>query len=109
MAVISYQSGVLALECYPEYSGEQNVVFNVAWKMTGTDGVRVAEYRGKTSVPYNDGDFIPYNQLSEQQVLAWVDRYAAPGEMAAARALIDNNINAQSRPSTATPPLPWNG
>lgn len=106
---MSYATHILALTCYPEFEGQRDVVFNVAWKMTGSDGVRVGEYRSKTSVPYTDGPFTPYSLLTEPQVVAWVDRYTSPGEMAAARAYIDNNIASQTEPSTASPPLPWVG
>lgn len=103
-----YSTNVVALECYPEFAGENNVVFNIAWKMVGTDGTYQAEYRGKTAVPYSDGEFTPYSELTEQKVMAWVDRYTPAGDMLAARAFIKNNIAAQTQPSPATPPLPWN-
>lgn len=104
----SYATTVTALTCYPEFAGLQDVVFNVAWTMTGTDGVRTAEYRGKTSVPYAAGSpFTPYAQLTQEQVLDWVSRYTSPGEIAAARAFIDIGISSQTTLSTATPPLPW--
>lgn len=105
---ISYATSVVALTCYPEFAGLQDVVFDVAWTMTGTDGVRTAEYRSKTSVPYTAGSqFTPYAQLTEPQVLSWIDRYTSPGELTAARAFIDNGISSQSALSTASPPLPW--
>lgn len=107
--MVSYATTVTALSCYPEYEGLQDVVFTVAWTMTGTDNVNSGEYRGKTSVPFTAGSpFTPYAQLTPEQVLSWVDRNTPASEIVAARAFIDNQITAQQNAiTTASPPLPW--
>lgn len=96
------------MDCYPEYDNETDVVFNVHWTLTGVDG----EYRGKVygtqTVPLDSGaPFTPFADLTEEQVIGWVQ--AAMGEEVVAdyEANVAAQIEVQINPPVVNPPLPW--
>ena len=96
---------VNAMDCYPQESGNTDVVFNVHWTCSGTDGTYNASVYSTCSVPGPGNPFTPYDQLTQDQVLGWVwangvDKFATE---AAVVQQIDNQIN----PPVVTPPLPW--
>ena len=97
---------VTAMDCYPQESGNTDVVFNVHWTCAGTDGTYNASVYSTCSVPAPSGSaFTPYADLTQDQVLGWiwangVDKFATESAVVQQ---IDNQIN----PPVVTPPLPW--
>ena len=97
---------VTAMDCYPQESGNTDVVFNVHWTCSGTDGTYNASVYSTCSVPAPSGSaFTPYSSLTQDQVLGWiwangVDKFATESAVVQQ---IDNQIN----PPVVTPPLPW--
>lgn len=106
-----YQWAVNSLTAYPEHEGEQNVVFQIAWVCSATDGEghNAATY-GAVDVAYASGSpFTPYADLTLDQVNVWVAGALGPDGVAAAEAACDAMIDAQKAPvAPVTPPLPWN-
>ena len=95
----TYTWTVQALDCYPTYEGETDVVFVVSWRCDATDGTYSSFNTGQTQVPYISGDpYTPYADLTQDQVLGWV--WAVTSE-ADTQAYLDNQLNAE------TLPLPW--
>jgi len=102
----TYTWTVQALNCYPEYEGETDVVFVVSWRCNATDGTYSSFNTGQTQVPYISGDpYTPYADLTQEQVLGWV--YANGVDQAAVEAALATNIADQVNPPVVTPPLPW--
>jgi len=107
--VNTYQWAVNSMTAYPEFEGEQNVVFQVAWVCSATDGEghNAATY-GTVDVTYESGTpFTPYNELTLEQVNGWVASALGPEGVAKAEADCDSQIEAQKVPGPITPPLPW--
>lgn len=77
---VTYTWVIEQMNCYPQANGKTDVVFNVAWRLNGTDGKYSATVYGTIGLqPYQAGDpFTPYDQLTEDQVVGWVE--AAMGE-----------------------------
>ena len=106
----SYQWSVNSMTAYPEAEGEQNVVFQIAWVLSATDGTYNAAAYGSVDTTYVAGTpFTPYDQLTLDQVNGWVSTALGPDGIAKAQADCDAAIAAQQAPDLpVTPPLPWN-
>lgn len=99
---------VVQMEAYPEYGGETDVVFTVHWTLTGTDGTYVGSVYGSQGVSLNpDVPFTPYDQLTEEQVIGWVQDAMGAEQVATYEANVAQQIEDQINPPVVTPPLPW--
>ena len=70
----TYSLKITQIDCLPSQNNLNNVVIKAHWAYTGTtEDNRSAGYGGTTEISYVDGDpFIPYDQLTEEQVSGWV-------------------------------------
>ena len=101
-----YTRSIQSLPAYREIDGNSDVVFSVNWLLIGTDGIFSAAWNMSTSVPYVAGQpFIPYADLTETEVNAWIDEYTSPEQITNAELYIQNSITNQQ--TVTTPPLPW--
>ena len=99
---------VVQMDAYPEYEGEADVVFTVHWTLTGTDGTYVGSVYGSVGVSLNEGaTFTPYEDLTEAQVIGWVQDALGAEQVAAYEANVAQQIADQIDPPVVTPPLPW--
>jgi hypothetical protein len=57
------------------------------------------------SFPAPEGTFIPYDQLTQDQVLGWC--WANGVDKDATEASIQSQIDGQINPTVIQPPLPW--
>jgi hypothetical protein len=104
----TYTWAVVAMKAYPEQGGFQNVVCGVNWTCTGVDGEFSHIYCGGTSVTLDPNDpFIPYDQLTEDEVIGWVQSALGPEGVAEVYADINVQIAKQKNAPVAQP-LPWN-
>jgi hypothetical protein len=96
------------LDRYPEKDGHTDVVFVAHWRLNGTDGVNTATVYGSVGLTYEEGaPFTPYEDLTEDQVVGWVQAALGPEQV---QALTDNvaaQLAAIANPPVVTPPLPW--
>ena len=100
--------GVVQMDAYPEYDGETDVVFTVHWTLTGTDGVYVGSVYGSVGVSLDEGaTFTPYEDLTEAQVVGWVQDALGEEQVASYEANVAQQIADQIDPPVVTPPLPW--
>ena len=97
------------MSCYPQEFDETDVVFSAAWRVNGTDGTYNATVYGSQSVaPYTEGaPFIPYADLTQPEVIGWVQNEMGESQVAAINASIEQQIENQVNPPTTNPPLPW--
>jgi hypothetical protein len=96
------------MDAYPEADGDTDVVFNVHWTLTGEEaGFNGSVYGSQTVAVDPDAPFTPYADLTEEQVIGWVQ--AAMGEevVAGYEANVAQQINDQVAPPVVTPALPW--
>lgn len=98
------------MTAYPEHEGEKDVVFQVSWVLSATDGTYNSAAYGTVDVTYVAGSpYTPYDQLTLDQVNGWVADALGPEGIAKAEADCDAQIAAQKAPDQPiTPPLPWN-
>jgi len=106
----TYAWSVNSMTAYPEAEGEQNVVFQIAYVVSATDGTYNSAAYGSVDTTYVAGTpFTPYDQLTLDQVNGWVATALGPDGIAKAQADCDAAIAAQQAPDLpVTPPLPWN-
>jgi hypothetical protein len=104
--MITYTKQIVSLTCYSQIDGESDVVFTINWNLIGNEDVLSASLSCAASVPYEAGQpFIPYADLTKEQVLTWIDQYTTPEMMASYEQIIADNIEKQK--VIVTPPLPW--
>jgi len=100
--------GVVQMECYPEYEGQPDMVFNVHWNLTGTEDNYVGYAYGSVSVPLADEEnFTPYEELTQEQVIGWVKDALGEEQVLNYEANVAAQIEAQRNPTVVKPPLPW--
>jgi hypothetical protein len=87
-------------------------VVNVQWTLTGTDGTHTASIGGNTQYPVSEAQsgFVPYVQLTQSQVIGWVQASLGEQGIANFEANVQGQINSFANPpvSPVTQPLPWN-
>lgn len=89
-------------------NGFTEVVLSAGWRCTGNEsGQASSVYGSVTFIPPQAGDpnFVPYNQLTQQQVLGWV--WASGVNQAATEAAVQTNLNNLINPPVVQNPLPW--
>ena len=92
-----------------DYTLPECCVQTAHWRVSKTDGAASASVYGTISLPHKDHnapDFIPYDQLTEAQVVQWVKEEMGGNQVAAHEAAVQAKIDAQINPSTASG-LPW--
>jgi hypothetical protein len=105
---ITYEWKINQLECYPQADGHTNVVFTVHWDRLATDGTYNARIYGSQAVTLDaDAPFTPYADLTEAQVIGWLEEAFGPETLAAQEAALDKQIADQINPPVIRPPLPW--
>ena len=89
---------------------EPDFVVNIMWTLTGTDGTNTASISSDTQKAQVEGDdFTPYADLTEAQVLGWVQDDLGADGIANYEANVDGQINSMINPpvSPTVEPLPW--
>ena len=96
------------MNCYPPSEGQTNVVFIVHWRVNATDGTFYATAYGTVGITYEVGSpYTPYADLTQDQVVGWVQNAMGPKQVASIEAGLATNIANQVNPPVVTPPLPW--
>jgi len=99
---------VVQMDAYPEYEGETDVVFTVHWTLNGTDGTYNGSVYGTVGVTIDEGaTFTPYEDLTLDQVIGWVQDALGEEQVASYEANVAQQIADQIDPPVVTPPLPW--
>ena len=88
---------------------EPDFVVNVRWKLTGTDGTNTASIGGDSTFSQEGDTFTPYADLTESQVLGWVQDQLGENGIANYQANVDGQINSMINPpvTPTAEPLPW--
>lgn len=90
------------MDTLPAVEGKEDVVVRAHWVYVGTDGKGVGTFGGSTEIPLAKGkDFIPFADLTEEQVAEWVIANWAPHQKATYEEAIKNQA------LISAPKLPW--
>jgi hypothetical protein len=82
-----------------------DVVITADWRCNGTDGTYSGTCYGSASFAPPTGNFTPYEDLTQDQVLGWC--YSNGVDKVAIEANVTAQINDQINPPVIAPPLPW--
>jgi hypothetical protein len=106
--MITYSWTITALNSYPEYMGEQDVVFSIFATYTGTDGTYSSSVDiSQSLIIGNETIFTPYADLTEEQVLGWLLAALTPLQISQMQSTITAQIIADNQPPFVQLPLPW--
>lgn len=105
--MINYTLDIVKLECYPQAHGETNVIFDVYFTITGSDGTYESKGTSSVSLTKDGAAYIPYANLTHADVIAWVQQTITPEELAVLENSIAWCIAQQITPSVVSPALPW--
>jgi len=89
----------------PIEGSNPDVVITADWRCNGTDGTYSGTCYGSCSFQPPSGEFTPYDQLTEAQVLNWC--YENGVDKTAIEANVTLQIENQIDPPVVTLPLPW--
>lgn len=93
----------------PKEQGKTDVVISASYRVTGVDGKFVAVFSSSQNFTYTGGDFTPYEDLTEAQVVGWVQDALGESGVNSINANLEAQIENQKNPPL-TPeslPLPW--
>lgn len=104
----TYSWIISQLEAYPEHEGKTDVVFTVHWRRQATDGTHTSDIYGSQSVTLDpDAPFTPYADLTEAEVIGWLEAAFGAETLAAQITALDKQIEDQINPPVIRPKLPW--
>ena len=102
----------LSYEVGPDSEGHSDIVNNIEWLLTASDGEdppHEALWSGVTHVSWEEGDdWIPYGDLVESDVVGWVVDGLAEGELDSMKSKLDAEIEEEADPTEeSTSDMPW--
>lgn len=104
----TYTWYVNQLDAYPEHEGNTDVVFTAHWRLSATDGTYNGSVYGTVGLTLDpENPFTPFADLTEAQVVGWVQDALGEETVAASEANVAQQIAAQINPPVVSPPLPW--
>jgi hypothetical protein len=105
----TYTWVISQLDCYPTQDNKTDVVFTVHWRRQATDGSgHNGDIYGSQAITLNpDETFVPYANLTQAEVIGWLEAAMGAETLAAQEAALDKQIADQINPPTTSPPLPW--
>lgn len=106
---ITYKWQINRLDCNPKIDGNTDVVVTVHWDRLASDGNgHNARIYGSQVLTYNPAwPLTPYADLTEDQVIGWLEGAFGAETLAAQEAALDKQIADQINPPIVYPPLPW--
>lgn len=102
----TYNWIIAALNCKVNENDLQDVVYNVHWRYTATNenGISAETYGAQSVSPPSEEEFTPYDQLTKEQVVGWLE---GSMDVSSMNLMLDNQIELIVNPVDVTPPLPF--
>ena len=106
----TYNWNCKTVDCYPEQNNEADVVYNVHWIVTGTsdqlnpEGVAYSATNIGTQTLDTSQitEFIPFDQLTNDEVVAWTKGAMGDEQVASIEASIQSQIDSLITPTSVT-------
>jgi len=106
----NYNWNCKTVDCYPEQNNEADVVYNVHWIVTGVSDE--VDSKGNPYSATNIGtqtldtsqitNFIPFDQLTNDEVVAWTKGAMGDEQVASIEASIQGQIDSLIAPTSVT-------
>jgi len=107
--MITYTWEFPRFKAHPELKGMKDVVYNVEYILTGSDGQgHGSQLFGNVGVPEPDPlTYVPFRLLTQKEVQKWVEEALGEEQVDALKGLISLQINNQANPQTNVLDKPW--
>ena len=107
---ITYTWDITNIRKAPQLEGKDNVVVHVRWTKTGTDeNGTTGVFQGATPLAAPTGDFTPYEELTKEQVLGWVQAVVVDTYEQHVNEQIQKQITKKNDPWVDVTEAPWGG
>ena len=105
--MITYDWNCKTVDAYVEQGGNDDVVYNAHWRVTGTKEEGEKQYSstniGTQTLDISDiTNFIPFDELTNDEVVAWTQATMGAEQVAAIETNIANAINLEINPVSIT-------
>ena len=103
---ITYTWNCTTVDTYPTKSDKTDVIFNVHWRLNGVDDTEdenVGDSYGVVSLDTEDlSTFTAFADITEADVIGWVEAALGEDQVAALKASIDAQIAEKITPTVVT-------
>ena len=106
----TYTWSIKAMSVMPVLEGQTDVVVSANWNILGEDQGYTYNLAGWQNFTLQQGEgFTPYDQLTEAQVIGWVQSAMGEGGVASMEAAVQGSLDALINPPVVPmiAPLPW--
>ena len=104
--MINYNWVISQLDCVPQTAEGADYVVTAHWSCNGSDGTYSGSVYSTCGFAVVQGEqFVPYADLTQDQVLSWC--WANGVDKDSAEAAVAQQIENQINPPIVSPPLPW--
>lgn len=101
--MIIYDWNCKTVDVHPQEEGQTDVVYNVHWVVTGTDGDYSSNAIGTQVVPLSEGStFIPFENLTNEIVVEWTKEAMGEETVESIEAGIASQIESLINPTSVT-------
>ncbi len=101
--MIIYDWNCKTVDVHPQEEGQTDVVYNVHWIVTGTDGDYSSNAIGTQIVPLSEGGaFIPFEDLTNEVVVEWTKEAMGEETVESIEAGIASQIESLINPTSVT-------
>jgi hypothetical protein len=105
---ITYTWEITNMRKASQLDGLENVLVHVRWKKIGTDeNGTTGEFQGATPLSAPSGDFTPYEELTKEQVLGWVQAVVVGSYEQHVNEQIQKQIIKKNDPWADVDTAPW--
>lgn len=105
-----YTWSILQMSVMPVLDGETDVVVSAQWNILGEDQGYTYNLAGWQQFALQQGQgFTPYDQLTEEQVIGWVQNTMGENQVDNLQASVQGSLDAMINPPVQPEilPLPW--
>jgi hypothetical protein len=99
---------ITGVKILPQAEGQVDVVSKVAWVAKLSEADKTASECGDVRLEYTAGNnFVPFEQLTEEQLVDWVKAALGDEEVAKVEANLSGRLQYLLAPTVVNKPLPW--
>ena len=103
---VTYEWVIVDVEVKLQQDTMIDMVTLVNWRYQGSDGINTASVYGPTLLdPANPNDYIPFDQLTTAQVVAWLEQNLGPESIAGFQNQIADDLANGTNLTTVTKTL----
>ena len=106
----TYTWSILQMSVLPVLDGQADVVVSAQWNILGQDQEYIYNLAGWENFTLKQGEgFTPYDQLTEAQVIGWVQDTMGENQVSSLEASVQGSLDALINPPVVPQdiPLPW--